>query len=69
MTLYRFEEVAVRGVRRWKDPVTGKKRQETRKFCQTVNPFNRGADGAPKTHAQILAEVTAERDAWLQETP
>jgi hypothetical protein len=62
----RFDEVAIRGVRRWIDE-NGKKHQETRKFYQTISPFNKGADGQPKSSAQILKEISAERSAWLRE--
>lgn len=34
-----FEEVAVRGMRRWVDK-DGKRHQQTKKFSQTINPFN-----------------------------
>ena len=63
-----FDEVAVKATRRWIDE-HGKKRQETRKFFQTVNPFNKNADGGMKTREQIMREVTAKRDAWLRQTP
>lgn len=58
-----FQKVEVKGVRRWKE--NGKPRQETRTFMQTINPFNKNEDGSLKTYDQILAEVKAERDAWL----
>lgn len=61
---YRFDEVAIKGVKRWTDE-TGKKRQQTRKFFQTINPFNTNEDGTQKTRDQIMAEIKAERDAWL----
>ena len=61
----KFEEVSVKGVRRWIDSSDGKRRQETRKFYQTISPFNKGPDGMPKTRQQIMEEVIAERDAWL----
>lgn len=60
-----FDEVAVRATRRWTDEA-GKKRQQTRKFFQTLNPFNKGADGLPKERDQILKEIFAKRDAWLR---
>lgn len=60
-----FEEVAVTGYRTFKDPVTGKKRQRTKKFWATINPFNKNEDGTMKTREQLYAKVTAERDAWL----
>lgn len=61
----KFEEIRVKATRRWVDPVTGNKRQETKKFWQTISPFNKNPDGSRKTSDQILAEVKAERDAWL----
>lgn len=63
---YIFEEVAVKATKRWTDE-TGRKRQQTRKFFQTLNPFNKDADGNPKTAQQIMAEIRAQRDAWLAE--
>lgn len=63
----RFDEIAVKATRRWVDPSTGKKRQETKVFWQTLNPFNKNADGSIKTAEQIRAEVTSQRDAWLAE--
>ena len=69
MTRYTFNEVAVKGVKRWKDPVSSKPRQETRKFWQTINPFNRNADGTHKTREQIMIEIKRERDEWLAVPP
>ena len=66
MTVIRFQEVAVKATRRWVD-TDGKKRQETKRFWQTVSPFNKNSDGTLKTADQIMAEVKAERDAWLSE--
>lgn len=64
MTRVVFQEVAVKAVFRWRD-ADGKKHQETRKFRQTYNPFNKGADGAIKSREQIYAEVKRERDLWV----
>jgi hypothetical protein len=58
-----FEKIQMRGVRRWTE--SGKRRQETRIFMQTVNPFNKGADGLPKTREQIRDEISREREEWL----
>jgi len=60
----RFQEVAVKANRRWLD-ADGKKRQETRKFWQTISPFNKLRDGTVKTAEDIQREINAERDAWL----
>jgi hypothetical protein len=38
----------------------GKKRTRTLTAEQTVNPFNKGADGNVKTREQIAREVSAE---------
>lgn len=59
-----FEVVSIKAVRKWAD-AEGKKHQQTKKFWQTINPFNM-KDGAVKTRDQILAEICAERDAWLR---
>lgn len=59
-----FYEVAVSATKRWTD-AGGKKRQKTRKFWQTLSPFNKCADGSIKTREQILIEIQAQRDAWL----
>lgn len=59
-----FDEISVKATRRWVD-ADGKKRQETRKFWQTVNPFNLAADGSTKTREQIVQEINALRDEWL----
>ena len=64
---YTFNEVSIRGVRKWKDPVTGKPRQETKKFYQTINPWNTTKDGNPKSREQIMAEIMAERDSWMND--
>lgn len=63
---YRFAEVSIKAVRRWVD-ADGKKRQQTRKFFQTINPFNKNADGTQKTRDQIMVELKAQRDEWLKE--
>ena len=65
MPTYNFEEVAVTATKRWKDAETGRPRQQTKKFWKTLNPFNVNADGTPRTRAQIIALLIAERDQWL----
>ena len=58
-----FEKVSVKGVRRWTE--NGRKRQETREFYQTVNPFNKNPDGSVKTKEQIREQILEERNKWL----
>lgn len=58
-----FNEVVVIGRRVWRE--NGRRRQQTKKFWQTINPFNKNADGTQKSRDQIVDELRAERDAWL----
>jgi hypothetical protein len=60
-----FDEIKVKGTRRWTDE-EGKKRQQTRTFMQTVNPFNKLPDGTVKDRQTIMAELIAERADWLK---
>jgi len=60
-----FNEVALKATYRWEDPETGRARQESKKFFQTVNPFNKNAQGQQKTIKEITAELVKEREAWL----
>lgn len=59
-----FDEIVLRETVRWRDPATGRSRQMTRKFSQTVNPFNRGSDGEPKSPQQIREELRSEAYLW-----
>ena len=59
-----FPEVKVKGTKKWTD-VTGKKRQKTKTFSQTINPFNKNKDGTQKTRLDILEELYQERDKWV----
>ena len=63
-----FPEIAVKATKYWTD-ANGKKRQQTRKFWQTQNPFNKHPNGVPKTYDEILSAVRTERDAWLKAPP
>lgn len=60
-----FDEVSIKAVYRWKEGA--KTRQRTRKFWQTINPFNKNPDGSVKTRDQIMAELMKQRDEWLDE--
>jgi hypothetical protein len=65
MATYNFEEVSIQHTKRWTDPVTGKKRQQTKKFYMTLNPFNKNEDGTVRTRQDIYRELAKQRDAWL----
>ncbi len=59
-----FEEVAVTVRSTGACPVCGKRTTRTRKFWQTLNPFNRLPDGAPKTADDIRRELNQQADEW-----
>lgn len=65
ITRYTFDEISIKRTKRYTD-ADGKKRQKTRKFSQTLNPFNRNRDGSLKNYDQIMEEITKEADAWME---
>jgi len=66
MTTYRYAEVAWPTSKRLQCPDCGKKLRRQTTFSQTLNPFNRNAEGQPKTRQEILAELRAEAAEWEQ---
>lgn len=67
MPTYRFAEVPVYAEKSVPCTVCGKKVRRQKKFAQTLNPFNKDAQGRPKTSGQIRVELRAEADAWKAE--
>ncbi|MEU5322921.1 hypothetical protein AB0G67_40155 [Streptomyces sp. NPDC021056] len=69
MPTYRFQEIPLYGTKNVKCAGgCGKKLRRQRKFSQTLNPFNKGADGRPKTVQQIYAELADKAKQW-ESTP
>ena len=64
MKIY-FREVSIKATRYWKE--NGKRKQETKTFFQTMNPFNKMPDGTLKGYDQIMKEITEARRKWLAE--
>jgi hypothetical protein len=62
---YTFAQVKLKATKRWVH--NGRKRQETRTFMQTINPYNKNEYGNPKHHDEIMVELIAERNKWLAE--
>lgn len=60
-----YEEVSIKATKRWEEE--GKKRQKTRTFSQTINPFNKDNDGNIKGRDQIMKEISKEAEKWLKE--
>lgn len=67
MTTYNFPEVTKRGKKSGKCVVCNKRTTRSITVTHTVNPFNKNADGVPKSYEEVLADVTAKRDKWLAE--
>lgn len=65
MPTYRFEELRTRRQHVGKCPNCGKRVSRSRSFEQTVNPFNKNADGTVKSRDEVWAAVKAEADAWV----
>ena len=63
----RFEEVKSYYEKRGACAGCGKQVVRKTSFSQTINPFNKAADGSPKTHRQILDELNEKGRLWKLE--
>lgn len=59
-----FEEISIIHTKRWVDEITGKKRQKTKKFWMTLNPFNKNPDGSARTSRDIYRELDKKKKEW-----
>jgi hypothetical protein len=64
-TTIRFEKVQRRRSALGTCPGCGRFVQRRKTFEQTVNPFNRNADGSVKTRDEVSEAVKAEAAAWV----
>ena len=64
MATYTFDKVTHHVTKRVPCRRCGKKLGRSTILSQTINPFNKGADGQPKTREQIRAELRAEAETW-----
>lgn len=62
-----FDEVSRQSTRKGECSVCHKKRTVTRKFFQTINPFNKNAEGEVKGRSEIEKELSAQSVAWHNE--
>ena len=67
MATYTFQEVSTKGVIKQECCVEGckKKTQATKKFCQTLNPYNRNKNGEVKSREEIVREINEQKREWL----
>jgi hypothetical protein len=62
-----FDEVSRRSTRKGECSECHKNRTVTRKFFQTISPFNRNAKGEIKSRSEIKKELSAKVSAWHNE--
>lgn len=60
-----FQIVRAFGARAGKCVGCGKHIRRQRTFERTINPWNRNSDGLPKSYSEVLADVDADRAAWM----
>jgi len=66
MTIYQFEVVPFRATKTVKCLGCGKILRRAKTFDQTINPYNRNAQGMRKSREEIMAELRAEADTWMK---
>lgn len=62
----RFDEIAIKQKKTGPCIRCKKKTTKTKKFSQTINPFNKDASGCIKTAQQIIVEIDAEAAKWMK---
>lgn len=67
MAIHHFREVSIKRTKRGKCAVCGGTASRTEKFWQTLNPFNKNAQGQVKDEWEIRQELHAQAAAWLEE--
>jgi uncharacterized C2H2 Zn-finger protein len=63
----RFQEVTQQGTKNLPCPDCGKRVRRQKTFSQTINPFNKNANGAPKSHQEIRTELLEQVRTWAAE--
>lgn len=62
-----FDKVELRGTKSGKCVSCGKRRRRATTVYQTLNPFNKGTDGLPKTREQIYVELREKLSEWRKQ--
>jgi hypothetical protein len=66
-TTINFTEVKLQGRKTSKCVVCGKRRSRSKTFWQTLNPFNKKADGSVKSRRDIMEELRGKIKLWEKE--
>lgn len=64
ITTTRFDEISTFAEKSGKCDVCGKACKRREKFYQTLNPFNKNADGSVKTYQEIRKEIELKATEW-----
>lgn len=64
MPTYTFQKVELYGEKTVKCSECGKRLRRRTTFFQTLNPYNKNADGQPKSRDEIYAELRVKREQW-----
>lgn len=64
LTTVRFEKVTRRVQKRGKCQSCGKTHTRATTLWQTLNPFNKNAEGFPKTRNEIYDELQTQAATW-----
>ena len=62
-----FNEVKLQAKKSGKCVICGKRRNRAKTFWQTLNPFNKNADGTVKTRFDINTELQTQANIWQRE--
>jgi hypothetical protein len=65
MVTWRYEAVKFPVKKSFTCTVCGRRGQRSKTFRQTINPFNKNADGVPKTYREIWAELEVVAAGWF----
>ena len=62
-----FDKITLTKIKHCKCTSCGKKIRRQRTDYQTLSPYNKNADGKPKTAGEIRADLADELDKWAKE--
>ena len=65
----KFGALSATGKRSWICGECGRRITRSKRFRQTVNPWNTNPDGSVKSRAEVQADVQADADAWSAAPP
>jgi hypothetical protein len=67
MPVHRYDQFTWQATKALPCPDCGKRLRRQRTFSETQNPFNRNAQGVPKTLKEIFASLQAKAAVWQTE--